>query len=216
MNALRPHDDALARGYLLAKHRIVAAGYSLELAWQESTTLETVTERHLLREAAWVILSAGLSVSAVRAAFPRVSSAFLGLGSAATIYEDGGCVERALSSFNHRGKLRAIETFCTFVAEQGFSRVRAALATSGAAVFRGLPYLGPVTTQHLAKNLGLPVAKDDRHLRRTCDALGFPSAQILCEHLSSLVLDSVSVVDLVLWRYAVIERDYAKMWRDIN
>ena len=63
---------------------------------------------------------------------------------------------------------------------------------------------GPITSVHLSKNIGLPLAKPDRHLVRLANDFGYESAEELCEQISSLVGDSVAVVDVVLWRYATI------------
>ena len=76
------------------------------------------------------------------------------------------------------------------------------------------PYIGPATCYHLAKNLGLNVAKPDRHLLRVSEVLGFESPQLLCSRISDLTGEKVAVVDLVIWRFATIERDYLTFFRD--
>ena len=62
--------------------------------------------------------------------------------------------------------------------------------------------LGPITSHHLAKNLGLQAAKSDRHLQRIADALGFGGVTETCQVLSEYSGDPISVVDIVLWRFA--------------
>jgi len=42
-----------------------------------------------------------------------------------------------------------------------------------------LPFIGPVTVWHLAKNFGLITAKPDRHLARISNALGSSGADEL-------------------------------------
>jgi hypothetical protein len=66
-----------------------------------------------------------------------------------------------------------------------------------------MPYIGPVTWRHLAKNVGVAVAKPDRHLVRLSIALGRSSVDELCHEIAELVADPVSVVDVVLWRWSV-------------
>ncbi len=68
--------------------------------------------------------------------------------------------------------------------------------------------IGPITSFHLAKNLGYPVAKADRHVQRLSDELGFRDAQQLCQYLSEWSGEPVPVVDVVLWRYATLAPNY--------
>lgn len=58
------------------------------------------------------------------------------------------------------------------------------------------------------KNLGIQVAKPDRHLVRIAQNYGFNDVQKFCSSISEKTNDPVSVVDLVLWRYATLDREY--------
>jgi hypothetical protein len=69
---------------------------------------------------------------------------------------------------------------------------------------RKLPFIGPVTSYHLAKNLGIDVVKRDRHLVRLAVHLGFSSAEEMCGAFGDQVGEPISVVDIVLWRYCVL------------
>jgi len=64
-----------------------------------------------------------------------------------------------------------------------------------------LPYMGKVIRYHLAKNFGLEVIKPDRHLVRISGMYNM-SPQELCDHISKLTGDKITVVDSVLWRAA--------------
>ena len=77
-------------------------------------------------------------------------------------------------------------------------------------------YIGPVTMYHLAKNIGLPVAKPDRHLVRIAKMENYQDVQTFCQDVSKLSGDSIPVVDLVYWRYATIERNYLKVLSSMN
>lgn len=63
-----------------------------------------------------------------------------------------------------------------------------------------LPFIGPVTKYHLARNLGLDVAKPDRHLTRLAERFDFSDVQSMCEALALKVGERIGVVDLILWR----------------
>ena len=74
--------------------------------------------------------------------------------------------------------------------------------------FKELPYIGPVTSYHLAKNLGLHVVKPDRHLMRIAHITGHTSPFEMCSKVANTVGDSLAVIDLVFWRYATLNKDY--------
>lgn len=62
-----------------------------------------------------------------------------------------------------------------------------------------LPWIGPVTKHHLAKNLGAIAAKPDVHLIRLANAEGTTPAR-LCRRLARLTGYKIPTIDSVLWR----------------
>ena len=193
--------------YLTAKAHVLASGFEHEIAWQESRMFKLVSERELLSEAAWVILSSGFRYEAVAGAFPMVSRAFGGFTSAAWICRHRArCEFAALKHFGHHQKICAIGKFACHVAANGVTDVVANIESSGPQSLQHLPFMGPVTSIHLAKNIGFPMPKPDRHLVRIAAHLGFKTVDTLCTAINDWVGDSVQVVDLVLWRYAVLGR----------
>lgn len=87
-------------------------------------------------------------------------------------------------------------------------RFKAELQDRPIEALRSLPFMGPATTRHLAKNIGFDVVKPDRHLLRIAAVAQFSSPDELCRAISALVGDRLSVVDSVLWRYATLRSDY--------
>ena len=77
-------------------------------------------------------------------------------------------------------------------------------------------YIGPVTAYHLAKNIGLAVAKPDRHLKRIASLFGYHDVQILCSEISKITGDSIPIVDIVFWRFATIEKDYLNVLFNVD
>jgi hypothetical protein len=92
----------------------------------------------------------------------------------------------------------------------GFARFSKDLLERGPTMLQELPYLGPATSLHLAKNLGLDVAKPDRHLVRMARALCCVNPETLCDRISAQIGDRVAVVDLVMWRFATITPGYLR------
>lgn len=195
--------------YLLAKEILIQQGYAHEIAWQDSVAFIGVTEQDFLREAAWVVLSAGMRESVIRGVFPRVSTAFFKWESAHRIArEKRSCRKLALACFGNRRKIDSIIQIAEIVDLEGFGRMKARISEEGSDVLQDLPYIGPTTCFHLAKNIGLDVSKPDRHLRRVASVAGFESPAAMCEALARQVGDRKAVVDIVIWRFATIYSKY--------
>ncbi len=204
-----PEDSLLVEGYLVALESVVGAGFAHEIDEQEHRRLEGVTESDVLREAAWVVLCAGMRERVIRDLFPDVSEAFLYWRSAEDIvHARHRCTRRALATFCHRPKIDAIVAIAERVAAVSFESIRSALIRRGVDALQAFPYVGPVTKFHLAKNLGLDVAKPDRHLVRLSHAAGFTDPARLCSAVARATGDRVATVDLVFWRYATINPGY--------
>jgi len=186
-------------------------GFDWEVDWQQELSVEAFDERSFIREAAWVILCSGFSERVVRSRFAELSEAFLGWVSARSIWNNRRrCRAHALSAFGYAKKIDAILTLAGYTARYGFGECRRRILDEGLSFLQRFPYLGPATGRHLAKNLGLPVAKPDRHLVRIAASLGYPDVADLCSDVATIVGDSVAVVDIVFWRYATLVPDYSR------
>lgn len=213
---LDQHIYRLIDQYVDAKEIVINEGYSSELDWQLELDIKTNTESDFLREAAWVILSSGMRETTVRSKFNEISDSFMGFESALNIvYKAYQCRSDALKYFNHPKKIDAILSVAFRVFFDGFESVKNSIEFYGVDYLQSLDFIGPATSYHLAKNIGLNVAKPDRHLCRVAEATGFNTVNDLCNKISSLTGDSISVVDLVIWRFATIRNDYLS-WFEIK
>jgi len=201
----------LAKAYYVAKEAVIRWGFGDELDWQYNVSLDLLTENDFLREAAWVILSSGMSERVIRLKFPGVSRAFYDWTSAERIVANApDCKAEAFNHFRHSMKIDAVITLATHICERGFSSVRQRVTEDGVLYLSQFPFLGPATSYHLAKNIGLAVAKPDRHLKRIALTLGYRSVQHLCADISTITDEPVPIVDLVLWRFAVHQSRYLR------
>lgn len=168
---------------------LLERGYGKEIDWCESLVAPATAE-DLWREYAWVVLNSGMKNQIAEKIWDKVRP----------VVERG---ESARTVFNHPGKSTAIdlgwrdreqrfESFNILVARP--SPVREVLAWCEL-----LPWIGKVTRYHLAKNLGVDVAKPDRWLERVAAESG-ERVQGLCERLAEQSGDRVATVDLVIWR----------------
>jgi len=205
----------MVEAYLAAKDIVVRQGFGAEIDWQARIRFSDVDERFFLQESAWVVLSSGMREHVVRRKFPGVSKAFLDWRSAKDIVGcSRQCRSQALAVFNHAKKVDAILKIATHVNSVGFSEVKARIKGDGVHFLKRFPFIGPATCFHLAKNIGLDVVKPDRHLLRIAEATGYASPEEMCTVLAGEVGDRVSVVDLVIWRYATLDGTYGLFVRE--
>lgn len=204
---------ALAATYLDAKEAVLAEGFSDEIDWQHEVCLSLLTESVFLREAGWVVFSTGFKEAIIRQKFGDLSDAFLNWKSARSIVQRKKlCRRDALKVFCHEKKVDAVLQIAELVAEEGFGYVKDCVWKSGIDFLRELPFVGPVTAFHLAKNIGIPVVKPDRHLMRIAHTAGYNSPDELCTVISNIVGDPLPVIDLVIWRYATLDPNYLKLF----
>ena len=208
---------ALLDVYLDAKEAVVAQGFAWEIDWQTERQFDRVDESDFLRESAWTVLSAGFREVVVRRLFVPFCEAFIGMESAAVIKANRArCRRDALKVFNNHRKVTAILDIASIVDDMGFERIHRKIEQDGIRFLQTLPYIGSITAFHLAKNLGLPVVKPDRHLQRIANAAGFSSPMELCQLISDHLGEPVQVVDVVLWRYATLFSDYVMVFASLG
>jgi thermostable 8-oxoguanine DNA glycosylase len=199
----------LAWLYMTAKERVIKAGFADEIDWQEEVTYAAIDEPTFLRESAWVVLSTGFRETIVRRRFKEVSRAFFNWSSAHLIMtKRETCRLDALVAFGNHRKIDAVLGIVERVASEGIDTIRKQIGNRGTEFIRELPFMGPVTACHLAKNLGVVTVKPDRHLTRMAVKTGYESAEQMCRTIAEVVGDSLSVVDIVIWRYATIANSF--------
>jgi hypothetical protein len=188
--------------YELAKAWMSSSTFAGEIKWTAARSTCSLEEDEFLREAAWVVLCSGFREQVVRQKFGYVSIAFFDWISADAIVADAGnCVRIAMKHFGNEKKLQAIVRIAELVAGIGFRRFKEAVLADPLGTLQALPFVGPITAQHLAKNLGFPTVKADRHLVRLAEAFGFSDCHRMCADLAQTTGDSLAVVDTVLWRF---------------
>jgi endonuclease III len=200
---------ALCEGYLQAKRVVIDRGFEDEIRWQLFRDVHTFNEQDFLREASWVVLSAGFSDRVVRSIFPRIAASFFEWESAVRISNNKiRCKKAALKSFRNERKINAIVEIAQTIAEGGFDSLADSIRRGDPSLLYELPYLGPATAAHLMKNLGVRIAKPDRHLLRIAKAFSYKDVNRMCGDIAHRVGDNVAEVDLVLWRYATLDQNY--------
>lgn len=199
----------LEKAYSEVKTYVLSSGFRDEIEWQAGISFNDVTESYFLREGAWVILNSGMKESVIRKYFQELSLCFFEWESAHKINESKSfCYEAAIDIFNNDRKISAIIDMSVRICDLGFDNLKECIERAPIEFLQTFKHIGPVTSYHLAKNLGLQIAKPDRHLVRLSDFLGFENVQDLCSTISENSGDAVPVVDVVLWRFATLRQDY--------
>lgn len=201
--------DELIQHYVQAKNWIGRSPFVRELEWQRSVQPTSVTEAEFLRQYAWVVLNSGFREAVVRKYFSYISLCFCDWESASAIVQNSEvCIRCASSAFGNRRKLKALVEAARIIERKGFKALRSRMEADAISEFEKLPYIGTVTKFHLAKNLGLNVAKPDRHLVRVASRFGYKDVQKMCRDIFEFCGDKIGVADLILWRFE--ERTYAR------
>ncbi len=209
--------EHLAHLYMDIKQSLIETGYGWEIDWQENLKTEPIDETTFIREMAWVIISSGMREFVVRKKFPKISEAFFNWKSAQVIYSNSqSCFKKAISIFNNARKINAIVKSCEILMQKGLDKVVNELHEIGPSSLKAFPFVGPVTCFHLAKNLGVSTAKPDRHLSRIASLAGYYNPTEFCSDLSNITGDDVSVIDIVFWRYATLNRNYIQNMESIS
>lgn len=209
--------NKLISKYLFAKTIVIDEGYSAEIGWQSNIKFDDLNESIFLRELAWVVLSSGMRERVVRNLFSKISDCFFNWESAKLIVDnEDKCFREAIRYFNNKPKISAIIDSARRINCIGFYKIKKIISKNPIGTLREFSYIGPVTVYHLAKNIGLPLAKPDRHLTRIANKEGYSDVQMFCNEISKLSGDSIPVVDIVLWRFATIENDYLNVLSAVN
>ena len=105
-----------------------------------------------------------------------------------------------LTAIGHPGKRRAIQEAHTHY-RHWFEELKMKDSVEEKLEFlETLPWIGKITKYHLARNIGIDVAKPDRHLVRIAKHFGYSDVQKMCKDISEQTGDRIGVVDVVLWR----------------
>lgn len=170
--------------YLEIRERVIDLGYADEIEWSENCRPPETTIAFAL-EAAFVVCNSGMKATIARPIFDRVRDALLNDRNVCEVFGHAGKASAIQDIWQRRGAL-----FAAYMD-----------AEDKIAFCETLPWIGPITKYHLAKNFGVDCAKPDRHLQRVADNAR-KSVDELCRELSASTGDKIRTVDLVIWRAA--------------
>ena len=158
------------------------AGHAADIAWAERLA-PPVNAEEFATAAIYVVVNSGMSYLVAGPIFQRCLEALQRRQSARKV-------------FGHQGKAAAIDT----IWQQRQRLFADFLAADDKVEFcQTLPWIGPTTMYHLARDLGEDVAKPDVHLVRLATR-DRTSVALMCRRLARATGYRVATIDTVLWR----------------
>jgi len=161
--------------------------------------LDEMNDRELLQTYAWVVFSSGMSNAVIEAKWREITKAFRDFNPT-KILEDPDAVRRnALDVFRHYGKVDAVIKTARLLLKEGVA-LRSRIKEDPLNALDPLPFMGPVTKYHLARNLGFDYIKPDRLLVRLASKFEMTPFE-LCELIHQKTGRRLATIDAILWRY---------------
>lgn len=175
--------------YNRAKKDIIQKGYKHEIEIVENRQFNDVHSGEFFWQYVYVVFNAGMKNQVAESMHRKF-------------------VEFGIDTVKHPGKRRAIK-LAMKEHKQWFRELKKLDSVPDRLLFlKSLPWIGDITKYHLARNLGLDVAKPDRHLVRIAKRFGYSDVQQMCKEVSEKTGDRIGTVDLVLWRFLNLNPRY--------
>ena len=172
--------------YLDLKQFVIGKGYAHDVDYYQDIP-ECNSDAAFAFETIWVICNSGMKNQVARKIYDRILQAMIDK-------------KPLLDVFKHEGKVKAIESAWKDRVDF-FAQYKKTPDDLKLNFLECLPFIGPITKYHLAKNLGMDVCKPDRHLVRIAEHYEVTPEQ-LCKILSVVTGDRIATVDYVIWRAA--------------
>jgi hypothetical protein len=171
--------------YLNIRQCVIDAGYDHEYKWAENIQ-PPKDSTDFFMEYMWVVLNSGMKEQIARKIQEKILNAII-------------AGQKINDVFHHKGKAKAIQDMIDNK-NKIFEQFLGCTSEEDKLDFcRKLPWIGKITCYHLAKNVGVNIAKPDRWLERIAEKSG-ESVQGMCKRLSEESGDRITAVDTVIWR----------------
>ncbi len=99
-------------------------------------------------------------------------------------------------------KAKSVVKGAEMISEEGFENFKRRVSEQGPDALSRLPGLGPITKDHLARNIGLAsVSKNDIWIQRLVSLFEAKTHTELADHLANRFKEKPGTVDVILWRF---------------
>lgn len=174
-------EDKVNEYFTVALERVVEAGYGGEILYvRDLPRFPSGGAEQFFEQYVWCVLNAGMKEQIARKIWER----YLNLLNPDVI--------------GHLGKRKAIiEGSNEYV--RWFGELKC--SKDPIEYLQTLPWIGPITKYHLARNIGIDAVKPDRHLIRLAEHFGYPSPYKMCVAIQKRhPQERLGTIDVILWR----------------
>lgn len=168
--------------YKKCKEEIKKRGFRNELEDVENRSLDDIDAQYFFEQYVYVVLSAGMKNQVAEQIFQEA-------------FKEG------LDTIGHERKRKAVKEGVKKYRKWYQELLDKPSKNDKLDFLQTLPWIGPVTKYHLARNIGIDVAKPDRHLTDAAKRHGYDDVQKFCKDISEKTGDRIGTVDYVIWRY---------------
>ena len=165
---------------------VIAAGHGDDIEWAENLKPPANADE-FAAEIIFVICNSGMKHTVARRIYDRVMEGMRAGRSMQESFRHPGKCAAIADIWQHRDKL--FRWYCS--------------APDKLAFLAGLPWIGPITKYHVAKNFGLQYAKPDVHLTRLAKTFN-TTPQAMCDVIAKRTGYKIATVDTLLWRAAAL------------
>lgn len=166
----------------------------------DERTFRAMKLKRFLSQYCFVVYASGFRFAVVEERFPRLKKAFHSFDEVKLWRMRS--VRPAMRVIANERKAHNFLDGAQAVIDEGWPVFKRRVAADGVEVLQELPGIGPITQDHLAKNIGLlDVPKPDVWLERVA-ALCRTSVHALTKHLADELGETQHVVDIALWTLA--------------
>lgn len=170
--------------YLDLKQGVINKGYEQDIAWAEDIK-KCNDSAEFCQQYIFVLCNSGMKAQIAAVIYQRILQAIIDNVDISDV-------------FGHKGKVGAMKA----IIKAHKTTFQEYLKSENKLEFcESLPWIGPITKYHLAKNLGENFIKPDRHLVRIAKEYNIDPFE-LCDKLAEITGDNLHTVDTVLWRAA--------------
>ena len=175
------NSKAVVDFYTQAKQYLLSTEYKAEVEWcQRLKPFESVTAEQFFSHYVYVVIDSGMREQVARKTYEKFCKTF------------------DFNVIGHLGKRKAIqEAFRSF--PKWFEELKQ--SDNKIEYLETLPWIGPITKFHLARNMGIDTVKPDRHLVRLARRFGYKDPLEMCVEIQKATQERLGVIDVVLWRY---------------
>ena len=173
------------------------------LNWARETDpkrFKNMEATEFLESYCFVVYASGFRYRIIKKKFPAISEAFhyFDLDKMSQMRS----IDTVLAAFGNKRKANSVLKGAQLIAVESYPDFKRRIERIGVDALVALPGIGPITKDHLAKNIGLAdVAKEDVWLIRAAKTCKADSVSELIDFLHDWTGETRHVIDVVLWTF---------------